>query len=391
MSKLAVLIADALTQDAAALGARWRAQARFVAPRTSDRADTRDMDAGSAAIPGPDDARPARERTDDARASEPASPERLVRAIAGALRGDALAHDALMRAGWDAGTAAHGAAVSLHYLLKELDLLMAMVLYAGKRALGGRAEGSVDVGASAADGLEVARRVQRAFSLLTLAASKGFAHAHAGRLQEEYRGLRHELRNPLGTIRSAISLMEDERLPVEVRDSPRFRAMVLRNATSIDALIAERLSDTSAVAPEFGRREVSLRDIALAVRRDLREEARARGCEVVVGESLPTALVDPTAFELALTSALTTAIHAARHRSAVTVTLRERRERSAVLAVVHEPPIGRAEPAAPPPLAFASELLQHAGGRVWMDEAALCLEVPTPSAAHLPHDVAGTS
>jgi len=73
------------------------------------------------------------------------------------------------------------------------------------------------------------------------------------------------------------------------------------------------------------------------------------------------------------------------------VTLRERRERSAVLAVVHEPPVGRAEPPVPLPLAFAGELLRHAGGRMWMDEAALCLEVPTLSAAHPPHDVARTS
>jgi signal transduction histidine kinase len=330
--------------------------------------------------------------------AELAAAERLVRAIADALRGDAYAHDVLIRVGWDAGTASHGGALSLHYLLKELDLLMAMVLYAGKRALAEGAEGVADVneaGAGAADGVEVARRVQRAFSLLTLAASKGFAHAFVGRLQEEYRTLRHELRNPLGTIQNAVSLMGDERLSAELRDSPRYRAMVTRNAASIDTLIAERLGDTSALAPEFGRREVSLRDIALSVRRDLREEAREKGCEIVVGESLPTALVDPTGFELALKSAVTVALHAAPRRSAVAVTLRERRERSAVVTVGYEP-AARGEPSMPAqapaalaPPALARELLEHSGGRVWTEEVGVCFEVPTSSTAHSAYDVAG--
>jgi len=372
VSKLAVLVADALSRDASALAARWQVQARFVAPRLADQP-------GVPGVP-----------------AEPQVAERLVRAIADALRGDAHAHDALLRAGWDAGTASHGAALSLHYLLKELDLLMAMVLYAGKRALAEGVGGAADVneaGAGAAEGVEVARRVQRAFSLLTLAASKGFAHSFAARLQEEYRDLRHELRNPLGTIQNAVSLMEDERLPAELRDSPRYRAMVMRNAASIDTLIAERLGDTSALAPEFGRREVSLRDIALSVRRDLREEARERGCDVVVGESLPTALVDPTAFELALKSAVTAALHAAPRRSAVAVTLRERRERSAVVTVGYEPGAARGEPSAlpsaGPPPALARELLEHSGARVWTEGAGVCFEVPTSSPAHAPYDIAG--
>jgi len=385
-----MLVADALSRDASALAARWQTQARFVAPRLADEAGVHAT--AAAAVDDSDRPRSAVRPSAEQAPAELGAAERLVRAIADALRGDAHAHDVLIRAGWDAGTASHGAALSLHYLLKELDLLMAMVLYAGKRALAEGAEGAADVNeatAGAADGVEVARRVQRAFSLLTLAASKGFAHALVSRLQEEYRNLRHELRNPLGTIQNAVSLMGDERLPAELRDSPRYRDMVTRNAASIDTVIAERLGDASALAAEFGRREVSLRDIALSVRRDLREEAHEKGCEVVVGESLPTALVDPTGFELALKSAVTVALHAAPRRSAVAVMLRELRERSAVVTVGYEPAAARGEAPVPAqPSALARELLEHSGGRVWTEDAGVCFEVPTSSTAHAPYDVA---
>lgn len=360
MSKLAAYIADVLCRDAVAIGARWSAQARFVAPLTV--ADAADAD----------------------RAAAVAVAERLVHALAGALRGGAGAHDVVMSAGWAAGAAAHERGLSLDYLLKELDLLAAMVLYAAEQAL------VDDHRASAADGVELARRVQRAFSLLTLAASKGFTHGYVARLNQEYRDLRHELRNPLGTIRSAVALMEDESVPAEMRNNPRFRAMVLRNATSLDDVIGQRLGEGAVLVPAFGPREVSLRQIALAVRRDLREQATRKACEVVVADTLPVAFVDPTGVELALTSAVTAALDAAPWNASVGITLGERRERSAVLRVACEPEVGHGDP--PPPLDFARALLERAGGRLWAEGAGVCLEVPTegvPSAVHAPHDVAG--
>jgi hypothetical protein len=113
-----------------------------------------------------------------------------------------------------------------------------------------------------------------------------------------------------------------------------------------------------------------------------------KGCEVVVAESLPTAIIDPTGFELALKSAVMAALHAAPRRSAVGVTLREQRERSAVLAVAYEPEAGRGEPPLAHAASFARELLEYSGGRLWTEEAGVCLEVPTSSATHSPHDVA---
>lgn len=359
MSKLASHIADVLARDAAAIGARWSTQARFVAPRQA-------ADGGDAA----------------ARA---VAARRLVQTVARALRGDDGANDALMAAGWSVGSAAHAQRLSLHYLLKELDLLATMVLYVAEQAL------ADDRHASAADGVALARRVTRTFSLLTLAASKGFTHGYLTGLHQEYRDLRHDLRNPLGTIRSAVALMEDESVPPETRNNPRFRAMVLRNASSLDDTISQRLGDELLADPAFGLHEVSLRQIALSVRRDLREQASRKSCEVVVADSLPTARVDPLGFELALTSALTAALDAAARNSAVEVTLRERRDRSAVVSVAYEPGTPDGGRAAMPS-DFARALLERTGGRLWVEEGSFHLEVATGgvlSAGHAAHDVAG--
>jgi signal transduction histidine kinase len=362
VSKLASHIADVLTRDAAAIGARWRTQAHFVAPRQS--ADVGDAGARAAMA------------------------RRLVLTVAGALRGDDGAHDALMSAGWSAGSAAHAQQLPLHYLLKELDLLATMVLYAAEQGLADERH------ASAADGVALARRVTRGFSLLTLAASKGFTHGYLAGLHQEYRDLRHDLRNPLGTIRSAVALMEDESVPAETRNNPRFRAMVLRNASSLDDTISQRLGDERPENQAFGPREVSLRQIALSVRRDLREQASRKGCEIVVADSLPTASVDPVGFELALTSALTAALDAAPRNCSIEVALRELRERSAVVSVACDaaaPGVDRAERVGAPS-DFARALLERGGGRLWAEAGRLCLEVPTSrplSAAHATHDVAG--
>jgi len=167
----------------------------------------------------------------------------------------------------------------------------------------------------------------------------------------------------------------------------------VRNAMALDAVISERLSDASALVPAFGRQEVSLRDVALTVRRALRGEAAETECEIVVGDSLPTVLVDSTGFELALKSAVTAALHAAPPGSTIGVDLREQRQGSAVIAVTFEEGGARAtgRSVGGAALDFARELLERAGGggsgRVWSEAGGICLEVPT-SATHAEHDVA---
>ncbi|HKG92482.1 MAG TPA: histidine kinase dimerization/phospho-acceptor domain-containing protein [Gemmatimonadaceae bacterium] len=307
--------------------------------------------------------------------------EAILHALVCHLRGEPSCQEAVAHSGWDYGIAAYMAGTSLHAMLKEVDLLTSMVLYACERAvseLSGEREAAGQPGPEAADAMGIARRLHLASSLLRLAAAKGFTHDYLGDLQEHYRTLRHDLRNPLGTIKSAVSLMEDESIPAELRDSPRYRAMVTRNAKNIDSLIGDNLSDASAQVPAFARQEVSLEQIACAVRRDLRAEAEAADCRIEVIGSLPPVVADSTHFELVLKSVIAAALGAARRGTAIVVRLRAVYERHALVEVSYTPAQERGDGGliGMGALAFAQEMLTGSGGRVHGEGSTICLDVP---------------
>jgi hypothetical protein len=157
---------------------------------------------------------------------------------------------------------------------------------------------------TAAQGIRLARQLQRRAAILSLAATRGYTQAYAEALRERFRHLRHDLRNPLGTIKSVLALMDDESVPPDARADPRFQAMAKRNARSLEDLIADRLSDAAALLPIVPSQDVSLRAIACAVRRELRNETERHGVTLLVGTSSPFGRVDAPGLELLLRSAL---------------------------------------------------------------------------------------
>lgn len=231
----------------------------------------------------------------------------LVGSFASALAADGAVTDESVPLGLTYGVDAFEAGVSLHHMLKGLDLLSAMTLYAVEAALADCT--GPDVGA--ADGVRLCRRLQQASSLAALAAAKGYTQAVGDGLRDRLRHLRHDLRNPLGTIKSVLALMDDETVPADARSSPRFRAMATRQARSLDEMIVSRLSDSAALLPALGLQSVPLRTIACAVRRDLRAEAAARSVGIVVASTRLHVRVDAVGLELMLHELLAAALHEA--------------------------------------------------------------------------------
>jgi signal transduction histidine kinase len=235
----------------------------------------------------------------------------------------------------------------------------------------------------------VARRVQRSVSLLTLAASKGFTHDYLAGLRDHFRALRHDLRNPLGTIRSAITLMEDQSVEPEMRNHPRFRAMVVRNASNLDRMIGGQLSDDAVLDSPLARQAVSLYEVALAVRRELRDEAEQCGCTIEVDESLPARELDPVGVELALRTLVSEALAAAGEGSHVRIGYDGTAERRMCVLVTVEGPT-RPEAQQPLPPSLLAEVAQWSGGgkaagtraRVQLEFPAMdAEEASTPAAA----------
>jgi len=165
----------------------------------------------------------------------------LVRSAAGALVAEAPADDvaAISHA---VGVSAFAAGAPLHDVLRGLDRLTAMCLHVFEEGV----ERDDALNASPADGVRACRQLQAWAAAVTVAATRGYAEAVDRALQERFRRLRHDLRNPLSTIRSALSLMADETVPEEARRSPRFRAMIERNTATLDQMIVARLSDVEA-------------------------------------------------------------------------------------------------------------------------------------------------
>ena len=354
VQRLTQQVVAALQAGAPALAARWRTDGARVAP-------------GAPVL--------------EAGAAHSAEVVRALDALARGIGGAACWQDDLIRAGWALGTEEFRLGASLHAVLKQVDLLEALTLYALETAA------AQDETATASDGIALARRLQRARSLLSLATVKGFTEAYFTEVRSRYRMLRHDLRNPLGTIRTAVSLMEDETIPAEMRANPRFRTMVKRNATSIDTMIGTRLADTTTRDDAFSWHVVSLADVVRTVRRDLREDAAEAHCDIAWQLELPTLRTDALGAELLLRMVIGAVLREAVPHTEVRVELEACDRESVTLVVRHQ--IGEQRHAeCEAGLTLAERLAGRLGGRVWRDDA-VHVTLPVSMSGEEREDVAG--
>jgi signal transduction histidine kinase len=338
---LRLRVATALRTEASAIAGRWEEQSRVVALREASVAGV---------------------------AGSPFSAASLITAMADSLASDGATSDTLVALGLSFGVQAFARGGSLHHTLKGLDLLAAMTLYVVESSLLGES------GATAADGVRVCRRLQQASSLVTLAATKGHTEAMSDAMRERFRHLRHDLRNPLGTIKSVLAMMDDETMPAEARAHPRFRAMAKRNARSLGELIADRLSDAEAVVPVLVQQSASLRTIACGVRRALRAEAEVRGATVVIGSARARVMVDAVGLEFMLHELLRAALQEAESGDELRVEFGEVRDESASVTLYCAPsrcPVIGAEA-----LARLTALATHMRGKLAATEEAVNFEIP---------------
>ena len=351
--RLTQQVVAALQAGAPALAARWRTDGARVAPGAPV------LEAGTA---------------------HSAEVVRALDALARGIGGDSCWQDDLVRAGWALGSEEYRLGASLHAVLKQIDLLEALTLYALETAA------AEDESATAADGIALSRRLQRARSLLSLATVKGFTEGYFGEVRARYRLLRHDLRNPLGTIRTAVSLMEDETLPPEMRANPRFRTMVKRNASSIDTMIGSRLADTTTRDDAFSWHVVPLADVVRTVRRDLREDAAEAHCDIVWQQDLPTLRTDALGTELVLRIVVGAVLREAAPHTIVQVELERADDESMTLLVRHRPG-EQQRTACEAGLTLAERLAARLGGRVWRDDA-VHITLPVSVAGQEREDVA---
>ena len=180
--------------------------------------------------------------------------------------------------------------------------------------------------------------------------------------------------------------MEDETIPAEMRASPRFRAMVKRNATSIDAMIGQRLADTTTRDEAFSWHMVALTDVVRTVRRDLREDAADAHCDIAWQQELPTLRTDALGAELILRMVIGAVLRETVPHTEVRVELESVAPKMVTLLVRHQVGENRhAECEAG--LALAEQLAARLGARVRADNDVVRIVLPISSAGNEGEDI----
>jgi light-regulated signal transduction histidine kinase (bacteriophytochrome) len=167
--------------------------------------------------------------------------------------------------------------------------------------------------------------------------------------------------------------MEDESIPADMRANPRFRAMVKRNASTMDTMIGLRLADDTTHEEAFAWHDVSLADVARAVRRDLREDATDAGCEIVVDDALPAFRMDAMGLELVLRAIVSAILRAAGPQTSISIGPATTRPASVVISVGFD--ASELATVVAQDLTLADQMAKRIGGRVWV-EGAVLLELP---------------
>ena len=126
------------------------------------------------------------------------------------------------------------------------------------------------------------------------------------RLRRFNRMVSHELKNRVGAIRGAASLLPEPWLQPDERE--RFHRIILQNATGLQHVI-ENLEALSRIESDARRnRNVLLPQAAAESVRQLRDAIRARNVDVRIAEDLPAVEVDAATVELCLANYISNAI-----------------------------------------------------------------------------------
>jgi signal transduction histidine kinase len=157
------------------------------------------------------------------------------------------------------------------------------------------------------------QRIAHAAELIRQATLMHFLRLSAEQVREREERLRsfnrmvsHELKNRVGAIRGAASLLPEPWLDADSR--ARFHRMIAENADGLQHLLDNLEALSRLESDSRQRRNVLLPQATTEVVRQLRERAQACGVVVRVADDLPNVEVDAAAVELCLTNYVSNAI-----------------------------------------------------------------------------------
>lgn len=206
------------------------------------------------------------------------------------------------------GALRHEQGFDAYQILKEYEILGSILFsFMIERIDAGQVSGT------GRDLVAVSQRVAHAVEMMRQGTVTHFLRVSGARIKDQETRLRrfnrmvsHELKNRIGAIRGAASLLTESWL--NDADRGRFHEMLLDNSISLQQVLEnlEALSRLSSDARQ--RRNVLLPQAAAEVARQLRNSAEARGVRMIIADDLPPIEVDAAATELCLTNYISNGI-----------------------------------------------------------------------------------
>jgi signal transduction histidine kinase len=238
----------------------------------------------------------------------------LILEISGYLRhpeNDAIAaNTAILEKAQELGALRHGQRASLHQVLREYQVLSDVLVSFVVDAMG-----QLGAPPPASDSVAVVSRLHQAVNVLSQATVEAFVSLYTQtisdqnqRLEQFTRMAAHEWRQPLGALKTGVSLLRRSDLdPARIEQTWAAVERTLQHLVELThKLEAVARMNTDADSPVI--QEVSAGTIAHEAARQLLEMAEARGVQIRIAEDLPMLTVDVGRLELVFVNLLSNAI-----------------------------------------------------------------------------------
>ena len=238
--------------------------------------------------------------------------DQIARYLAAPETDEIAANAAVMDKARELGLLRHQQRASAHQLLHEYEIL-------GEILEGFLVEetGRLGLQPSVADAFGVHRRLTRAVRVLMRTTVDTFVseytttiQAQNERIQSFNRTASHELRSPIGTLRFAAALLDNDAVRRDPERLAKVAATVRANADRLAWLVEnlQRLAQMRDPADVPSEQRVELTQLAGEVARQLAEMAAARGVAIRVAPDLPGLVADPARIELVLLNLVANAV-----------------------------------------------------------------------------------
>lgn len=210
------------------------------------------------------------------------------------------------------GLMRHGQRASVHQLLREYEILGRVL-----ETFVGDETHRLNLNPAPDECIAVMGRLNRSMQILLQATVDTFVGEYAQTIEEQTsrlegfnRTVSHELRNPLGTLQLALTLIRKDGESPGAIDTGRWLGVMQRN---IDHMVQtlrslEDLTRATLRADVPTRQRVEVESVVHEVARQLEEMAGARGVTIEVGAGLPSLHVDAARLELVLMNLVSNAV-----------------------------------------------------------------------------------